>query len=115
MKVERMALAVPVSDMAVAVERWSRLLGTTPAFVDGERWAQFDVQGMRVCLAGTDRCSVGPALMLKVPDLDAAMAEASRMGANVSGRGHGPHEERATACWDDGITVVFYRPRPLSD
>ena len=31
--------------MTAAVERWEQLLGLPPTFVDGDRWAQFDVGG----------------------------------------------------------------------
>ena len=36
---------IPVTNMTAAVERWEQLLGLPPTFVDGDRWAQFDVGG----------------------------------------------------------------------
>ena len=38
-----------------AAKVWAALLGVAPTFVDGDRWAQFDVNGKRIALAGTDR------------------------------------------------------------
>src|SRR5438046_1520942 len=56
----------PVDDVAAAAEVWAALLGVAPTFVDGQRWAQFDVAGKRIVLAGADRVSDRAGLMIKV-------------------------------------------------
>jgi hypothetical protein len=111
MNVERMATVLPVADLAGAVAAWTSLLGVEPTFVDGDRWAQFDVAGSRIALAGSDRASDEPGLMLKVADLDAARGEAAALGLAVSEPQTGPHEIRATITGPDGVPVVLYAPR----
>jgi catechol 2,3-dioxygenase-like lactoylglutathione lyase family enzyme len=109
-QVERVATVLPVADLAAAVTAWSALLGAEPTFVDGDRWAQFDVGGARIALAGSDRTSDLPGLMLKVADLDAARAEAAAQGLAVTEPQTGPHEVRATVTGPDGVPVVLYAP-----
>ena len=55
MDIEGVATVLPVDDVAAAAEIWAALLGVAPTFVDGDRWAQFDVAGRRIALAGTGR------------------------------------------------------------
>ena len=57
MEVQSIATVLPVDDVAAAARAFAALLGAAPTFVDGDRWAQFDVAGRRVALAGTDRVS----------------------------------------------------------
>ncbi|MCW3005970.1 MAG: hypothetical protein JWP17_596 [Solirubrobacterales bacterium] len=111
MHVERIATVLPVDDLAAAVAGWSALLGIEPTFVDGDRWAQFDVAGSRIALAGSDRTSDAPGLMLKVADLDAARAEASARGLDVTEPQIGPHEVRVTVTGPGGVPVVLYAPK----
>lgn len=110
MHVEKVATVVPVDDLERAVRRWTALLGTEPTFVDGDRWAQFDIAGARIALAGTDRASDAVGLMLKVDDLDAARAAATQAGLTVGEVETGPHELRAVAT-GDAAPVVFYTPK----
>jgi hypothetical protein len=110
MNVERIATVIPVADLASAVEAWTTLLGATPTFVDGDRWAKFDVAGARIALAGSDRTSDDPGLMLKVPDLDEARAQAQAQGLAVTEPQMGPHEVRATVTGPGGVPVVLYAP-----
>lgn len=94
MSIERISPVVPVADMASAVAIWTSVLGVDPTFVDGDRWAQFDVAGARVALAGTDRSSDEMGLMLKVPDAAASHATFVAGGQTVGELVQGEHEVR---------------------
>jgi catechol 2,3-dioxygenase-like lactoylglutathione lyase family enzyme len=113
MNIERLATVLPVPDLAAAVTAWSALLGVEPTFVDGDRWAQFDVAGARIALAGSDRTGDEPGLMAKVPDLDAALAELAAQGLQATAPQEGPHEIRATVTGPGGVPVVLYAPRAV--
>ncbi len=112
MDVESLATVLPVDDVAAAAETWSALLGVQPTFVDGDRWAQFDIGGRRLALAGTDRVSNLPGVMIKVADLDAAVARAARQGLTVGEIQDGPHERRCLVESPGGWPAVFYAARP---
>jgi hypothetical protein len=43
MDIQGMATVLPVDDVAAAAGVWATLLGAAPTFVDGVRWALFDV------------------------------------------------------------------------
>ncbi|HEY3796893.1 MAG TPA: hypothetical protein VGL58_00940 [Caulobacteraceae bacterium] len=107
MTIEKLATVLPVDDVAAAVAAWSQALGATPTFVDGERWAQFDVAGGRLCLAGADRASDRPGLMLKVADLDAARAALAAFSPGAVAQG--PHERRFSVDLPGGA-ATFYAP-----
>lgn len=111
MDIESIATVLPVNDVAAAAASWSALLGAAPTFVDGQRWAQFDVAGRRLALAGTDRVSDRPGLMIKVADLAAARAEAGAKGFTVGSIEEGPHELRCLVDGPGGCPVVLYSPR----
>ncbi|GHE90077.1 hypothetical protein GCM10017786_22880 [Amycolatopsis deserti] len=108
MEVDKIATVVPVADLPAAVAVWSRLLGADPTFVDGDRWAQFDVAGARVALAGTDSVTSGPGLLLRVADLAAARTEAEAAGLKVGPVEEGPHELRCLVWTDEGMEVVLH-------
>jgi len=110
MDVQKIATVLPVENLAQAVGRWKALLGAEPTFVDGDRWAQFDVAGARIALAGTDRTSNRAGLMLKVTDLEAARAEAEGLGFAVGSPEEGPHEVRCLVEGPDGTPVTLYAP-----
>lgn len=90
----------------------SAVFGCAPTFVDGQRWAQFDVNGSRVSLAGTDREGDGPSLSVKVHGLDAAAARLRGAGFEVGEPVSGPHERRAVISPDHALawTIVLYQP-----
>jgi len=111
MDIEGVATVLPVDDVAAAAKIWAGLLGVAPTFVDGERWAQFDIAGRRIALAGTDRESNLPGVMLKVTDLDAARARAAAQGLTVGPVRQGPHEDRCLVEAPGGWPVVLYSPR----
>jgi hypothetical protein len=105
---------LPVYPLAAAVEVWTRLLGVKPTFVDGDRWAQFDVNGRRLALAGTDRVSDLAGVMIKVNDVKAARSAAQSQGLSVGEIDEGPHETRCTATAPGGWSIVFYCPREIA-
>jgi hypothetical protein len=107
-----LASVLPVDDVAAAARTWAALLGVEPTFVDGERWAQFDVGGRRIALAGTDRVSNLPGLMIKVADLAAARAAAEGQGLSVGPIQEGSHELRCLVEAPGGWPLVLYSARP---
>lgn len=111
MDIESVATVLPVDDVPAAAGIWAALLGVAPSFVDGERWAQFDIAGRRIALAGTDRASNLPGVMLKVADLDAARARAAAQGLTVGPIQLGPHETRCLVEAPGGWPVILYSPR----
>ncbi|MBS1677104.1 MAG: bleomycin resistance protein [Actinobacteria bacterium] len=110
MKVEKVATIVPVDDLAPAVASWTELLGVEPTFVDGDRWAQFDVAATRIALAGTDRMSDEVSIMLKVSDIEEAHAASERTGHSVGEIEKGPHERRFEVTGDELPPIIFYAP-----
>ena len=105
MTAQRISVALPTDDLTAAVEWWSRTLGAEPTFVDGDRWAQFDLAGSRLALMGSDRVGAGPVTMVKVDDLDTAVKE---QGARFGPVEQGPHERRALGTDPSGNAVVLY-------
>jgi hypothetical protein len=111
MDIQGVTPVLPVDDVAAAAEVWAVLLGVAPTFVDGDRWAQFDVAGKRIALAGTDRVSEKAGLMIKVGDLAAARSAALAKGLAVSDPQEGPHEVRCVVTAPGGWPVILYAPR----
>ena len=111
MQVEGLTPVLPVDDLQAAVRTWAALLGVEPTFVDGERWAQFDVGGRRLALSGTDRAADVPGVMIKVADVAAAREQAASLGLAVSDLQQGPHETRCLITGPGGWPVVVYAPR----
>jgi hypothetical protein len=112
MSIENIVPVLPVDDLASAVATWSAILGAAPTFVDGDRWAQFDVAGRRLALAGTDRSGDMPGIMLKVPDLAAARARLLGEGIALGEPQEGAHEIRCSGVAPGGWPIVLYSPRP---
>ncbi|WP_169946675.1 VOC family protein [Microbispora sp. H11081] len=105
-----LAPVVPCADLGAAVEAWSALLGTTPTFVDGDRWAQFDLPSGRLALAGTDQATAAPSVMVKVAGVEHARERAAALGLTVGEIEEGPHERRCVVRGPSGWDVVFYSP-----
>ena len=110
MDIQGLNPVLPVDDLAQAVAAWSALLGAAPTFVDGDRWAQFDVAGRRLALAGTDRVSDQAGVMIKVADLAAARAAATAQGLAVGEPEQGPHEVRCVVMTHGGWPAIVYQP-----
>ncbi len=111
MDIQGVTPVLPVDDVAKAAQIWSALLGVKATFVDGDRWAQFDVGGKRIALAGTDRVSDRAGLMIKVGDLAAARAAATAAGLAVSEPQEGAHEVRCVVTAPGGWPIILYAPR----
>ena len=112
MEVQSIATVLPVDDVAAATIAFAALLGAAPTFVDRERWAPFEIAGRRLALAGTDRVSDQPGLMIKVSDLAAARAAAEAAGLPVTQPQEGPHEVRCVVTGPGGWPLILYAPRP---
>ena len=110
--VERLGFVLPVDDIAAAATFLTSLLGTAPTFVDGDRWAQFDLGPVRLSLSGTDRVADSPGIMVKVADLDGACAALAAGGASPGPIATGAHERRAVAKGPGGWPVVLYSAIP---
>lgn len=108
--IEKMATVLPVEDMPAAVAAWSALLGAAPTFVDGDRWAQFDVAGSRLALAGTDRTADAAGLMVKVADLAAVHGQLAAAGFAPGAIETGPHERRFAVVMPGGWAATLYQP-----
>lgn len=107
-----LAPVIPVEDLDAAVRYWEAVLGGPPTFVDGTRWAQFDLGGRRLALAGTDRTTDRPSVMLKAPDLGVAREALERLGATLGPVEAGPHESRFLARGDEPVNIVVYSSGP---
>lgn len=108
--VEKLATVLPVDDMAAGVAAWSALLGVAPTFVDGDRWAQFDVAGSRLALAGVDRASDAAGVMIKVADLDGVHVRLAEAGFAPQAIETGPHERRFAVTMPGGWAATLYQP-----
>jgi hypothetical protein len=106
------ASVLPVDNLKAAVAAWSALLGVAPTLVDGDGWAQFDVAGKRIALAGTDRASDKAGVMIKVGDLTAARETAVAQGLAAGPIQEGAHELRCTVSGPGGWPIVLYAPKP---
>lgn len=107
----------PTDDVAAATTALSAVFGCAPTIVDGERWAQFDVNGTRVMLAGTDRTDEHPSLAVKVTDLDTVVTRLREAGVDIGDPTVGPHERRAMLRPDvcSNWTVVVYESARAGD
>ncbi|MEU2037052.1 VOC family protein [Nocardia niwae] len=95
MTIQRIGPAYPTDDLPTTVALLTAVFGAGPTVVDGDRWAQFDSNGVRVMLAGTDRDDDTPFLAIKVHDLDALLIRLRGKGFEVAQPVIGPHERRA--------------------
>ncbi|WP_174188499.1 VOC family protein [Nocardia barduliensis] len=98
MTIQRIGPAFPTEDLPAAVALLTAVFGAGPTVVDGDRWAQFDSNGVRVMLAGTDRDDDTPFLAIKVDDLDAELNRLRASGFEAGQPVTGPHERRAVLC-----------------
>jgi hypothetical protein len=111
MEPKSVATVLPVPDLEQGVAFWRAALGVEPTFVDGDRWAQFDLDGRRIALAGSDRSSDQAGVMLKVDDLEAAAAELAEHGVELGPAEEGPHELRRSGKSPGGWSIVVYSPK----
>lgn len=111
MKVESIATVLPVPDLDQAVRFWSEVLGTEPTLVDGDRWAQFDLGGQRLALAGSDRPSDQAGVMLKIEDLPEAERGLAFLGLSPGSVAEGDHEDRLSVASPGGWPLTIYSPK----
>ena len=109
-KAVSVAAVFPAARLADGVEFMKAVLGIEPTFVDGERWAQFDLGGARLALASGAESSGAAQAMVKVVDATAAAERLARAGYDVAGPVTGPHEVRFSVTGPDGWSVVVYEP-----
>ncbi|MEY9934443.1 hypothetical protein ABH926_009111 [Catenulispora sp. GP43] len=105
-----LASVFPAERLEDGVRFLSAVLGIEPTFVDGERWAQFDLNGARLALASGAESSRAAQAMVKVADAAAAAERLAGAGYDVAGPVTGPHEVRFTVTGPDGWSVVVYEP-----
>ena len=105
-----MAAVFPTGSMGDAVGFVSAVLGIEPTFVDGDRWAQFDLDGARLALGARTETSGAPRVMVKVAGLEAVAARLAAAGYEVTGPVTGPHERRVSVTGPDGWDAVLYEP-----
>ncbi|MEU2033670.1 VOC family protein [Nocardia amamiensis] len=112
MTIQRISPAYPTDDLPAAVALLSAVFGAEPTVVDGDRWAQFDTNGVRVMLAGTDRDDDTPFLAIKVGDLDEPLDRLRAKGFEVGHPVTGPHERRAVLRPTPGSPwhIAIYEP-----
>ena len=106
-----LAAVFPAADLGGGVRFVSAVLGLEPTFVDGSRWAQFDLGGARLALASGPESSGAAQLMVKVADVAAVGERLARAGYDVADPVTGPHEVRLSVTGPDGWSVVLYEPR----
>jgi hypothetical protein len=105
-----MAAVFPAAKMGDSVDFVAAVLGIDPTFVDGERWAQFDLGGARLSLASGTESSGGAELVVKVADVEANAVRLRELGWDVEGPVTGAHEVRVSVAGPDGWRVVMYQP-----
>jgi glyoxalase/bleomycin resistance protein/dioxygenase superfamily protein len=109
--IQSVTSVLPAGDLHEALAIWRAILGVEPAFVDGERWAQFNVGPARIALAAADQADAAPGLMIKTSDLEAQRARLTEAGVPVSEIKAGPHENFFTVQATQGWHATFYCPR----
>jgi hypothetical protein len=110
-KAVSLASVFPAARLGDGVRFLTAVLGIEPTFVDGERWAQFDLGGARLALASGAESSGAAQVMVKVADAAATAERLARAGYDVAGPVAGPHEVRFSVTGPDGWSVVVYEPR----
>lgn len=99
----------PTGDVAAAVEFLTEVAGLKLKFQDGDRYAAIQYGDLTLGLAGSEeRMTAGPALMFKVADVPAVIAEWTAKGAKVVRPAEqGPHEVRAVLELPGGVTAII--------
>lgn len=91
----------PVKDMKQTCEFYSETLGLQLKFIDGDNWAQFNVSGYTIALAGPkespEGIEKGAVVTLSVDDLEAVREKLLNKGVFISEiRDMGSHGK---TCW----------------
>ena len=102
---ELRSLLIPTDDFASTLAFFKDFLKLPPKFVDGERYAEFDLNGLKLgLLAGEERIVDATALGVRVDNVEAALASLD-LDAPVL---EGPHERRAVVKMPGGAALVVY-------
>ncbi|MFX0577537.1 VOC family protein [Nocardia nepalensis] len=111
--IERLGTIFPADNLTAAIDLLVAVLGATPTFVDGDRWAQFDIGPTRIMLAGADERDI-PSLAVKVGDLDATLARLRTAGFAADDPVTGPHERRTSVrpSLESPWAIVLYEAAP---
>ncbi|MFO1015891.1 MAG: hypothetical protein U1E50_19230 [Caulobacteraceae bacterium] len=98
----------PTDDLSAAADFLTEVTGLKVKFRDGERYAAIQYGEITLGLAaGEEKITAGPALMFKVADVPAVIAEWTAKGAKVvRGAEQGPHEVRAVLELPGGVLAV---------
>lgn len=107
MEVESLSVSVPTDAMGESLAFWSVLLGPA-TFVDGGRWAQYDVGAHRLSLAGGDQRPDRLSILVRVTNLERALEEAQTAGIKYSEVATGPHERSSELVGPTDERVVVY-------
>lgn len=99
---------LPVPNLDEAVQFWTVALGVAPTFVDGTRWAQFDLAGRRLALSSEDGGAQHAGVIVKVSDLRAAREQLRDAGVDVGPIEAGQHEARCSATAPGGWSLMLY-------
>jgi hypothetical protein len=105
-----LASVFPAQHLDESVRFLAAVLGVAPTFVDGDRWAQFDLGGARLALASGAESPGAAQVMVKVADAAATAGRLAAAGYDVAGPVAGPHEVRFSVTGPDGWSVVGYEP-----
>jgi len=108
LEIERVAYVITSEEWLEDIQVLTALFGA-PSMIDGEAWAQFDIGGARVCLAGADERVESVAMMCKVADFAATSNILTAHGYRVGPVERWAHEERVVAARKDR-QIVLYRP-----
>ena len=79
-----LASVFPAGRLADGVRFMAAVLGIEPTFVDGERWAQFDLNGARLALASGAESSGAAQVMVKVADAAGTAERLTAAGSDVA-------------------------------
>ena len=109
-----LAPVLPVPDLTEAIDTWKTVLGVEPTFIDGDKWAQFDLEGRRLILSGTDRIAETPSIMVKTADVADARTRMSSAGLSFGDAYRHGGELRSNALGPGGWTIVLYGPASKS-
>lgn len=96
-------------------------IGLSVRFADGERWIQFKSESAAFCIASTEESMTNPSsnavVVFEVEDLEAAVGQATKIGAIVTGPirdmgGHGRVAELRDP--EDNAIQMFQSNRPTT-
>ena len=108
------SVLIPVDDLGSAVELLTSQLGCTVTMRDEDRYCALKADGQALALvAGEERVSDTAALVVRVGDIQAAIAIMTAGGGKmISPPSEGPHEVRAVIRGRGGLPLVLSAKRP---